>query len=189
MTVVAAFVEDGVTYMGGDSCATAGNLIYSRPGEKVFYNGDFLIGCSGSFRQAQVVRYSFEPPRVPLNCPNIERFMVTQFVEALRLAITKAGGSEKNSCGQEGSDCESQMLVAWRDHLWTLSWNYDLMPIAGNVHATGSGMQAARGALLALNLSCREMKPESRLRLALEISESVSAGVRAPFTILKTPHS
>ncbi len=82
MTAVAAVVQDGVVWIGGDSAFQAGLSRRDRPEPKVVLRGQWVFGVAGSPRLLQLVRYQFEPPE-PGPSPSHE-FMCTTFTAALR---------------------------------------------------------------------------------------------------------
>ena len=63
MTCIVAIKHDNEIWMGGDSAAFRDDERTNRADEKVFKNGDFLLGYSGSFRVGQLIRYAFNPPK------------------------------------------------------------------------------------------------------------------------------
>ena len=62
MTCIVGLVHEGVVYIGGDSAGVAGLSLTVRADEKVFQNGEFLMGFTTSFRMGQLLRYSLKPP-------------------------------------------------------------------------------------------------------------------------------
>lgn len=188
MTAIAAFSEDGRVWMGGDSAGVAGiGDLTSRADEKVFFNGDFLIGFCGSFRQGQVLRHVFVPPRVPSGCPNLDAFMTTRFVDELR-ACLKAAGVAQTTDGAEMADSGSSFLVAYRDRLWELHADYSLASSRDGLMCTGSGGRYAAASLYTLNVGPEGINtsPRERLEYALRVAEHFNGGVRAPFVIHHT---
>lgn len=193
MTAIAAFSEEGRVWMGGDSAGVAypnGDLT-SRADEKVFFNGDFLIGFCGSFRQGQVLRHVFQPPRVPAGCPNLDAWMTTRFVDELRVCL-KAAGVAQTTDGAETTDQTSSFLVAYRDRLWELHADYSLASSRDGLMGAGTGGKYAAATLYTLNRLRRAApgasidEPRARLEYALLVAEHFNGGVRAPFVIHHT---
>ena len=56
-------------YIGGDRAGVAGLSLTVRADEKVFQNGEFLMGFTTSFRMGQLLRYSLKPPPPPAGIP------------------------------------------------------------------------------------------------------------------------
>ena len=90
MTCIVGLVHEGVVYIGGDSAGVGGMSLTVRADEKVFQNGEFLMGFTTSFRMGQLLRYSLKPPRRHPD-DEINQFMVVTFTNAVRECL-KAGG-------------------------------------------------------------------------------------------------
>ena len=60
MTCIVGLVHEGVVYIGGDSAGVGGMSLTVRADEKVFQNGEFLMGFTTSFRMGQLLRYSLK---------------------------------------------------------------------------------------------------------------------------------
>lgn len=189
MTCILAFIEpkEGRVYMGGDRAATHTSGVYRVGSPKVFRRREFLFGCAGSFRQAQLLEHVFEPPTVTEeDAGDMDGFMVRRFVPALR-ACLKEGGVTQSDDGAETADQSSGILVAWRDHLWTLYFDYAVLRSDDGFAAIGSGMQYGLGALKALERHGRGDTTATALMLyALGISAEHSTGVSPPFDVLET---
>ncbi len=183
MTWVAGFIENGQAFIGADSAGSMGTYIESRPNSKIFFNGKYLFGCSGSFRGMQILRYDFEPPPVPVDCMDIDRFIVTVWIKKLRECVRAAGYMSFTSGQEEGIE---SFLVAWRDRIWSIYPDFQIGHLNNDFYAVGSGTQVARGALYVLNRQKKRLRPVQRLTLALEAAAECDSAVRAPFTILNT---
>lgn len=184
MTCIAGFVEGGRTWIGGDAAGTYssnGALIGTQ--EKVFWNNNYLFGCSGSFRMMQILHYSFEPPHVPAACANLDRFMATRWIDALRAAFKRAGYTSYDNGQEEGG---TQFLVAYRGRLYCVEQDFNITRTLDNLYAIGLGGPYAAGALYALQPRARHVAPQLRLEQALMIAETCNASVRGPFTIMHT---
>lgn len=55
--------KGGNVIIGGDSAAVSGIDVQLEKQPKVFRNGDFIFGCTTSFRMIQLLKFQFEPPR------------------------------------------------------------------------------------------------------------------------------
>lgn len=97
MTAIVGLVHDGVVHVGGDSAGVGGWSMTVRADAKVFRNGPYVFGFTTSFRMGQLIRWSLE---VPLPDGDLERFMCTVFIDAVRDCL-KAGGYAAVGCGQE----------------------------------------------------------------------------------------
>lgn len=176
VTCIAAVVEGGTVWMGGDSAATdAGWRLVIRADEKVFRNGPMLIGFAGSFRLGQVLRYIFEPPKHPRNC-DAPRYMVQHFVEVLRETMKAAGVATKDNNAEEMPD--SAFLVGYRGRIFMVDEDFHVAEAIDGFASVGCGSQVALGALCV-----SDGPPRQRIRAALEAAERYHAGVRRPFRI------
>jgi len=172
MTAIAGFVDQGKVWIGGDSAGVAGFDLTVRADPKVFRNGDFLFGFTSSFRMGQLLRYSLVAPKPSLG-QDIYEFMVTTFVDAVRICL-KAGGyaSRKDDVESGGT-----FLVGYAGRLFWVDGDYQVGEPLDGYAAVGCGDQILHGALFAT----RGLAAESRMKTALEAAERHSAGVRGPF--------
>jgi len=186
LTCIAAFVDHSTNqvWMGADSIGISDYDASVRADEKLFFNGDFLIGFCGSFRGGQIMRYHFEPPRVPAECGDLDRFMVRDFIGKLRETYRSVGFTAFDDGREVGSP--GGVLVAWRDRLWCMYDDFQIGSTRDGLYAVGLGRPYAIAAL-ASSFECAPQEPPAkRLDRALRISAHFSAGVRPPFHILST---
>lgn len=176
MTVIAGVVHRGTVVMGADSAGSANWSMTIRKDPKLFHTGQYLIGFTYSFRMGQVLRHVFKPPAPPKRANQVERFMVVDFVDALRAALKASGWSKLKDGQEEGGT----FLVGTRGRLFRVEPDYQVGETRDGYDAVGCGGEIACGALHAT----AGMKPEARVRLALRAAERHSAGVRGPFAVL-----
>lgn len=160
--------------MGGDSAGVAGLSISIRGDEKVFSNGPFIMGFTTSFRMGQLLRYKFDPPKQTHGKDDM-RYMVTDFIDAVRKCFTENGFGSASVGGT--------FLVGYNKKLYTIDSDYQVGIPTCNYDAVGCGSDIAIGSLH--TTASLKMKPEDRVRKALEAAVEFNAGVRPPFTILK----
>ena len=161
MTCIVGIAEGGKVYIGGDSTAAGGYALTVRADRKVFRNGDFVMGFTTSFRMGQLLHHSFSPPKRHPDT-GVDKFMVTDFVNAVRQCLKDGGYAERHNEAERGG----VFLVG-----------YQVGEAADSFDAVGCGGQIAQGALFANPAG----PPRERLRIALEAAEHFSAGVRGPF--------
>ncbi|GAA4950353.1 hypothetical protein GCM10025331_43300 [Actinoplanes utahensis] len=166
----------GSVFIGGDSAGLSGLSLAVRADTKVFRNGGYLFGFTSSFRMGQLIRYSLS---LPDPGDDLDRFMVTTFVDTLRDCLKTGGWARKD----EEQELGGTFLVGVRGRLFTVHDDYQVAKAADGYSAIGCGDQVALGALYAT--SGRGMRPRARIRLALGAAERFSAGVRGPFTCLR----
>ncbi|HEV7935246.1 MAG TPA: hypothetical protein VGP70_23410 [Actinomadura sp.] len=173
MTAIVGLVHNGTVHIGGDSAGVDDSLALTvRADAKVFTTGPFAMGFTTSFRMGQLLRYALKAPE-----PNgdLERFMVTEFVDAVRDCLKEGGWATKDSEREEGGT----FLIGVHGRLFCVQSDYQVAEAADGFAAVGCGEDVALGALYATARS--RMAPQKRIKLALEAAERFSAGVRGPF--------
>lgn len=178
MTCVAALIYDSVIYMGADSAGVAGVDLTVRADQKVFNNGEFLIGYAGSFRMGQLLRYALKPPKYYEDEKDLYAYMVTDFVNAVRNCFKDGGYAQID----KGEEIGGNFLVGVRGRLFKIESDYQVGESVYPYSAVGCGEAYALGALSVTHT----VAPEKRIQLALSTAESFSAGVRGPFVVLNT---
>ena len=176
MTCIVGLVHEGVVYIGGDSAGVGGMSLTVRADEKVFQNGEFLMGFTTSFRMGQLLRYSLKPPRRHPD-DEIHQYMVVDFVNAVRSCLKAGGYASKEDEVESGGT----FLVGYAGHLFTVNSDYQVGIPEDGFAAVGSGQDIALGALFATQ---GQATPRDRVLTALRSAERFNAGVRGPFHIL-----
>lgn len=179
MTVIAGLVaKDGTIWMSADSAITTDSLDqYTIASPKVFQIGPFLIGCCGGPRVMDVMRYVFVPPKHPRGM-DVQRFMRTLFVDAMRDAMRKSGSLHVHNAVEEFVG--SELLVGYRRRLFDVDSDFMVLEFSEDYSAVGSGHPVARGALFV----SADKPPRARLLAAMSAAERFNAGVRRPFTVV-----
>ena len=177
MTAIAGLIHEGRVLLGSDSAASGGWNIEIRRDAKVFRSGRYVMGFTTSFRMGQILRWSLEPPQPPGN-GQLERFMCTTWVDAVREAL-KAGGWAKRDAEQETG---GEFLVGVSGRLFTVYADYQVGEVAAEYAAVGSGEQLALGAFAATE--GMRLSPKRRVSLALSAAERHISSVRGPFHLL-----
>lgn len=177
MTAIAGLVDNGKIYMGGDSAGSAGYFLQTRRDPKVFVTGDYIIGFTSSFRMGDLLRYSFKPPKAPAG-PALDHFMRTKFIDALRKCLKDGGYASKTN----ETESAGTFLVGIAGRLFKVENDYQVAESADDYDACGSGQTAVLAAFYALNESLT-LRPQARVRIALEAAAKFNSGVRGPFTV------
>jgi hypothetical protein len=162
--------------MGGDSAGVGGWSLTTRADEKVFLNGPFIMGFTTSFRMGQLLRYAFTPP-VYHPDEDLDKYMVVNFIDAVRRCFSSGGYSKKQNEEESGGT----FLVGFNGNLYKICDDYQVAKSMDEYAAVGCGADIASGSLY----STIGMPPEERIRIALEAAERFNAGVRRPFVIKK----
>lgn len=179
MTCIAGIETPDGVIIGGDSAGLAGWVRTHRADPKVFLSGDYVIGFTTSFRMGQIIRFADLPKPLDRTGENLERFMVTDFVNGVRQVLKDGGFAKKDSEREEGG----QFLVGVNGNLFEIDPDYQVGRSRDGYDACGCGWELALGAFHAT----RNQKPETRLRKALEAAAHHSGGVHGPFTIVRSP--
>lgn len=177
MTAIAGLVHDGRVLLGADSAASGGWTIGTRTDLKVFRTGRYVLGFTTSFRMGQILRWGFEPPQPPGN-GQLERFMCTTWIDAVREALKTGGWAKKDNEQETGGD----FLVGVAGRLFTVYADYQVAEAADRYAACGSGEQLALGAFAATE--GMRLTPKRRVSLALAAAERHIATVRRPFHLV-----
>lgn len=177
MTCIVGLAAHGKVYIGGDSAGVGDWDLDVRKDPKVFVNRGFIMGFTSSFRMGQLLMHDFVPPAPSMVEDDMFRFMVKEFVPAVRRCFKDGGYASKTNEVEQGG----VFLVGFRGNLFSIYEDYQVGEYYRGYGAVGCGKNFANGALHATQTSRKS--PEARVRLALEAAEAHSAGVRAPFTI------
>jgi ATP-dependent protease HslVU (ClpYQ) peptidase subunit len=176
MTCIVGLKHKGHVYIGGDSAGVGGYKIESRVDPKVHEVGSFLFGFTTSFRMGQLLGHTFVPPKQKRG-QSIHKFMVTDFIDAVRQCL-KDGGYARSHNGEESG---GTFIVGYKGHLFTVYDDYQIAETSDDYCAVGCGEDIAKGAMFA----SRDVIPVERIKQALYAASHFSAGVRPPFLIVK----
>ena len=174
MTCIVGLIDKGTVYIGGDSAGVAGYGLTVRADEKVFVNGDSIMGFTSSFRMGQLLRYSL---KIPKYHPDIDVFeyMVTDFINAVRECLKHGGYAEK----KDEKEKAGTFLVGFKEKLFKIDSDYQVGAPMLTFDACGCGEDIALGSMF----SNSTLPPIDRITQALEAAEQFSAGVRRPFVV------
>lgn len=181
MTCIVGLIDkkNKSVYIGADSAGVAGLDITIRKDQKVFKVGDFVIGCTSSFRMIQLLRFSLKLPDV---CnKDIYEYMCTDFINSVRECFKNGGFMQSYKDGDEKGGC---FLVGYKGRLFKVSDDYQVGESFIEFDSIGCGESYALGALYSMKNN--DLSVEDKVRKSLEIAEYFSAGVKKPFVILKT---
>lgn len=177
MTCVVGIKHDNKVYLAGDSAGTCGLETEIRSTKKVFFNKEFLMGYCGSFRIGQVLEYTFKPPKLtPAKRKDLMRFMVNDFVSAMRMCIH----SELKDSEEEIENNNGPYLVGVGGRLFEIQEDFQVAELLDGCHAIGAGGAYALGSLY----STKGQDTEKRLNMALDAAVHYNASVRKPYHIL-----
>lgn len=187
MTCIIGLEKNGVVYLGGDSQITASHTKQTRRDPKLFANGPFLIGTSGSIRYNQILRYKFTPPaHHPAEKPDFE-FMVVDVVDAVMQCMEEAGFLRLKDGVKDTASDENYgyALFAYHGNLYYFGADFQMGNCEDGYDAIGSGHQVALGAMYALINSGMKLTPEDCILKSLEAAAHINTTVGPPYVILK----
>ena len=170
MTCIVGLVSKGKVYIGADSLGSDGFTQQIRKEPKVFKNGDFLIGCTSSFRMIDLLKWKFNPPTVKDD--NLHKFMVTDFVDAVRTLFVDNGYNITSDDWRSGC-----FLVGLKGRLFSIESDFQVYE--QDFHAVGSGAYHALGSLY----TSKKNSPFKDIEKALETAEHFVTSVGRPFII------
>jgi len=172
VTCIVGIQHSGRVYIGGDSAGVSGYSLTLRADAKVFRVGPYVMGFTSSFRMGQLLRYAFNPPR-PTG--DLDKFMATVFVDAVRATLKDGGWLTKTSEQEEGGT----FLVGARGTLYAVHSDFQIARTIAGYDAVGCGAELALGSLH----STSGRQPRARVLAALSAAEAHSSGVAGPFVI------
>lgn len=164
MTCIVAMIEDGKVWMGADHLGSDGFIKTEYvKNDKVFKNGDFLIGYTTSFRMGQILQYSWSQPTRPEGVSDDVYFykhVLNSFHQCFK----------DNDYGQKRDEDWSfgEFLVGWKGRLFVVQNSIALEH--ERFASVGSGCYHALGAMKALALSGYLEGPQQTLEIALEVA-------------------
>lgn len=178
MTCIVGITQANSVYIGGDSAGVSGYDLRIRRDEKVFTNGDFIFGCTSSFRMIQLLRYKLKLPERHPNT-DVMTFMSTAFIDEVRLTLKNGGFAGKANEVESGGT----FLVGHAGRLFAIYDDYQVAETADGFNACGCGEAYALGSLHTTNSS--DNGAVDRLNMALECASHFSAGVIGPFVVMQ----
>lgn len=187
MTCIVGYIDrvKKEVLIGGDSAGVSGLDITIRKDTKVFKVGDFVIGCTSSFRMIQLLRFSLLLPRI--HDKDIYEYMCTDFVNAVKDCFSTGGFLQKYP---EGDNKGGIFLVGYKDRLFYVGEDFQVGESVVNYAAAGCGKFYALGSLAVLeDMLSTKLDANHIITKALETATKFSGGVCEPYTILSTTNT
>ena len=180
MTVIVAMVHEGKVYMGGDHLGSDGFVKTEFvKNDKVFKNGDFLIGYTSSFRMGQILQYSWSTPTRQEGVSD-DVYFYKHVMDSFRACF------KENEYGEKKDEDWNfgEYLVGWKGRLFLVQNSVALEH--EKFASVGSGCYHALGAIKALRMTQPYTNPEYVLEVALEVaSGSVCTVGSGKYTFIK----
>lgn len=178
MTCIVGLVQDSRVYIGGDSAGIDDNNTYDiRATPKVFVRGEFIYGCTNSFRMADILRHFFKEPPIK---GNILKYMATSYIDKLFKTFDKAHYKLTEN-GEDADNSGPAYLVGVRGRLFCIYGDWQVAELNRKYDAIGCGGSHALGAMYVLIDT--EKTPEEKIAGALKASAQFST-IYEPFNIL-----
>jgi len=181
MTCIVGYIEKEKVYIGGDSAGVGGLDVTIRKDPKVFKVGEFVFGCTSSFRMINILRFSLSIPALKEG-EDVYKFMCTSFINAVRDAFKNAGFMQFEKHKEEGGT----FLVGFRGRLFTIYDDLQVGETSDNYDSVGCGARYALGALFSIEDQSLKLTVQEKIEIALNCAVHFSAGVRPPFIIEST---
>jgi len=181
MTCIVGIVDkkSKAVVIGGDSASSGGLNIFIRKDPKVFKNGDFVFGCTSSWRMMQLLKFSFKQPEI--KDKDLYEYMCTDFIDEVRRCYREGGYMQKDDDGQERGGF---FLVGYKDRLFRVEGDFQVGENLNGIDSVGCGDNFALGALY--SLFELDGAVEEKALKALEAAEFLALGVRRPFILIST---
>ena len=179
MTCIVGYVDkkNKKVVMGADSAGVGGLDITIRKDKKIFKVGDFVIGCTTSFRMIQILQFSFNPPKV--YDKDLYEYMCTDFINSVKECFKNGGYLQKYSNGDEKG---GTFLVGYKDRLFSIQDDFQVQESIDGFDSCGCGFKYA----LASMYTNKKSNAKKIVIKALETAEYYSGGVCSPFHLYCT---
>jgi ATP-dependent protease HslVU (ClpYQ) peptidase subunit len=173
VTCIIGLKENGKTFIGADSSASNHweQRVTMLP--KVFRNGKFVLGYTGSFRMGQILQHHLEVPQQENESD--DHYLVKHFIESVRVVLRDLGFSKIENNQQEGGT----FLLAFNGNIYTIEADFQINSYEDNLDAIGASREYALGAMIALS----RLEPEKRIKKSLEIASRFSCFVKPPYIV------
>jgi len=178
MTCITGLVnkEKGYVVMGADSLASSTNSTIHRKDKKIFRLGDFVVGCTTSYRMTQIIQFSFVPPQI--KDKDLFEYMCTDFVNKLIECFEENLYSRK----YDGQIDGGTFIIAYKDRLFKIYDDFQVAESQLGYHSCGSGEEYALGSLY----TSKELKTKDRVIEAIKAASYFSPTVGGEIHIITT---
>ena len=156
MTCIVGIKYFDRVWIGGDRLGSDGYSKEESLRPKVFYNDEYLIGYTSSFRMGDLLEHVLEPPAYDGSDPH--RFLVRNFIPKVIKTF------KDNYWFTEGKAQGGEFLLAFRDNLFKVQDDFSVLSLEET--AIGSGEIAALG-----SLHSTEGDPFDRIHAAIKAAD------------------
>ena len=153
MTTLIAFQHEDYCLIAADSQTTGYDLSADcSPMGKIAKNGKYLVSAAGLVRGMNLIQHGFNPPQPPRTTkPEVlDKFIISQFIPALRKTFIQAGYDIKSD-GYVASH-DNDFIIAVNGTLYFIDEVYGVERTKEKIYVSGSGMKLALAAASALDI-------------------------------------
>lgn len=180
MTCIVGAIEEGRIILGADSAASCDHEIYRMQERKVFRNGPYVIGVTGSYKIGELLRFKAQLPEPPTDPTDLKPFFVRHLMPKIA-GIVRAEGAAHD--GRLLLGPRTGLLLGCRGKLWHVDPDLTVL-CEGNFASIGSGRLRAYAALYVLE-KAGVGPAKRRVELALEAAAEYTASVRGPWQFVE----
>lgn len=181
MTCIVGYKDkDGTIHLGADSAAVdEHHALTVRLDEKVYVNGDFIIGFAGSFRMGQLLRYALHIPGHPNNKDDME-YLVVDFIDAVRDTLRDKGILQTTD---HVETVDGEFIIGYNGNLYHVQNDLQI-GVCDDYVCIGCGSDYAAGSMFE-NHNRHDMSSSEKIIRALKAAQYHSGGVREPFNVIQ----
>lgn len=170
MTCIVGFIDKNKDlWMGADSLGSNNSIKTERKDTKLFYNNQFLIGYTTSFRMGQILRYKWNSPK-NVNKKDDYEFMCTDVIDSIR------------ECFKENDYENGEFLIGYNNRLYTIEEDFQIAEQVDKFASCGSGCYFAIGAM---NILKNITDGKNACKMALETASKYNPFVGGSLKIIK----
>jgi ATP-dependent protease HslVU (ClpYQ) peptidase subunit len=174
MTCIVGIGKNGVSWLGGDSAATGGDLSKRIIGEsKVTVKNNIAFGIAGSPKILNAIMNTRNFDHVKLS-KNHDDNMHHEILPLIKKTLADFDCITNETF-------EGGIIVGFKGKIFRVESNFQVFTCKTNFDSIGSGSDIAMGTLHATQTVNNSKK---RIMMALEASADNNAGVCAPFSVV-----
>lgn len=179
MTCIIGIINNNNIYLGSDLLGSNGHNCTHQRDDKLFRKGNMLIGCSGSYRITQLLKYKFKLPYHDSNLMTDE-YINTIFIDN----FIKCLDDNKYTKPNDKCPISDNILIGYNNRIFKIQSDYSIIENSYPYLSIGSGAETAMGALTALTEHDSTIKPQTLIHLALKAAGTNICTVHSPFKIM-----
>ena len=183
MTCIVGLIdkETDKLYLGGDSCASIDNKIFSTKNNKIKKIDNFIIGgCGNSFAINLLYSSNLKFIKQKNNEDTFD-YMINVFIKTIKDFYIKNNILCDYKINEDNIlDCD--FIVGYNKRFFHITENLNIFENKDDFISIGSGSAHAYGSLY--TVKNMKLTPEEKILFALESAEYYVSNVRRPFNII-----